>query len=1309
MSVIKDEYKELAPQGHFLQDIVVLAQAWKKSHNYIRRHNWYADMLELDGSTIDLERQLSSWSAAVQQSDFTPEKLRLVPAPKNARWEFPARRDSIEDILGSNLGDLGPEADFADWTAKRDEKGATTQKLRPLAHLTIRDQTLATAVMMCLAEAVESAQGDPAERDVFKAREGGIVSYGNRLHCLWDSSAKPRSRAHFSWGNSRVYRQYFQDYRTFLSRPRRVCAEFASQVKTGNELYVVSLDIKSYFDMIDVPALIGELQRIEAEYRKDFGLPDVLAADVSFWERTERIFSWAWLEAEHASAATIVGDTSSTLELGLPQGLVAAGFLANSYLIGLDRRLSDLVRVQHRHDEFKVVDYCRYVDDVRIVVEAPAGKFDLLESVEEFFEAELRSHCASLGAAKVLKLSKQKCTVTPYRSISAQSNLSALMEVLQAEISGTFDLDSLVQAAGGLDGLLWMAEQIEDEPEPTPSRMKLANIATPNTDVRDDTVKRFVATRLAQLLRHRLSMTDTAAPVESDAALSERVTNGAALAHEFEMTARKLIKCWAENPSLALLLRCGLDLFPHPKLLRPVVEALTAKLFSLELTTDLADRREIRAAEYVAADLFRAGAVETGYRPADEYPESIDVGGYREVLAAFARRILNERHESPWYVQQQALLFLASIQDHSVTPHKADELRGHAALHKTMLYKPAKADQLEQVLPYALVGQQLNPNPRRFGAWLAEGLRATDDAALQERIVSTVALSRPDLMLEALAARGGRRPGWARFVPAALEAVGRRPTTRKTNRARGNEASLLDVVSRPLNEFSQENALLLLAQSLLHCPDIEVHLSSGLNLSEIRLACEDWDDIQSLPTDKNFLRVVRVDRATGPAHPLYATPDWVAVDKAWLYGLGRVLRSALTGEFDYTSRRFLVTEEVGGYTGLRSSWFKRRFGLLNSGRGILEEPGPVSPWLSGFLSVLLQWPGVSFRTNDAARAVAARTPDELLEFLEDRIRTQRELYGARCRTPIYVVPTDERDAPLQNRPMRVAIVQPLLPRRDDFNTKDPTHWTKGTLAEHRRHLAEVCRLTHQKLRTWASARPPEEGADDQPIVDLVLFPELSVHPEHLSHLRTLSDKLRANIFAGLTFQPSATVGGPINQGIWLIRTESPGSGRTIQYAWQGKKHPTKIEGGMGVKGYRPHITLVEFPIGEKTPTRVAAAICYDATDLDLLADLRDRSDMFLVAALNQDVETFDNMVAALRFHMYQPVVLANLGEFGGSTAQAPLPKHEKIIAHVHGNSQVAVSVFEIDPSPFKSDRPAKAAKEVKGAPAGYKGRPRSGK
>jgi hypothetical protein len=1312
VGLLKEKYESLTPQAQYLSDEVVLAQAWKKSHTYIRRHNWYADMLELDGSTIDLEQQLSIWSADVQREDFAPEKLRLVPAPKNAKWEFPKKpqAESIDDLLNLDLESLGPEPSFADWRAKRDKDGTTQQKLRPLAHLAIRDQTLATAVMMCLAEAVETAQGDTTEKDVFKARERGVVSYGNRLQCRWDATAKPRSRAHFSWGNSRTYRQYFQDYRIFLARPRRVCAEFSARVQTGNELYVVSLDIQSFFDKMDCSALLRELQRIEGEYRKDFGLPDSLAADASFWQRTERIFDWAWLEKEHASARLVKGDDAEKLDLGLPQGLVAAGFLANAYLIGLDHRMSELVRAQHQQDGFKVLDYCRYVDDVRIVVEAGSGSLDrLLEDTKAFFVEQLRAHCEALGATMVLMLSDKKCTVTPYRSISAQSNLSALMEVLQAEVSGTFDLDSLIQAAGGLDGLLWMAEQIEDDPEPSHSRLRLANIATPNTDVRDDTVKRFVATRLAQLLRHRLAMTDTAAPIDTGDTLSERVTNGAALAHEFESTARKLIKCWADNPSLVLLLRCGMDLFPHPKLLAPVVEALTTKLFCSVLESAWEKRREVRVAEYVVADLFRAGAVETGFRSPEEYPESIDITGYREDLAALARRILRERHDSPWYLQQQALLFLASIQDHSIPAPSMPELRAHDALHQAMLFMPVNSEKLEWVLPFALVGQQLHPNPRRFGVWLAEGLRATGDEGLQARIVSTVALNRPDLMREALPARSGRSPGWKRFVPAALSAAGRRPTAKKASRTKSNEASLLGLVSSPLNVFSQENALLLLARSLLVVEGIQAHLSAGLNVSEIRLECQDWEDIQALPASKDFLSL-KINQAVDFVHPLYVNPPWVSDDKAWLYGLGRVLRSALTGELDYTSRRFLVTEEVGGYTGLRSSWFKRRFGLLNSGQGVLDEPGPVSPWLSGFLSALLQWPGVEFPYSESAKATDARTPEELREFLESRISVQRALYGARCKTPMYVVPTDKHDAELKNRAMRVAVVQPLRPRFNDFNTKDPTYWTAGMLAEHKRHLAEVCRLAYQQLKTWASAQPPAstDDDDDQPIVDVVLFPELSVHPEHLFHLRTLSDKLRANIFAGLTYLHSPKLGAPINQGIWLIRTETPGSGRTIQYAWQGKQHPSKEERDMGVKGYRPHITLVEFPIGATTPTRVAAAICYDATDLDLLADLRDRSDMFLVAAFNRDVETFDNMVAALRFHMYQPVVLANLGEFGGSTAQAPLPKHEKVIAHIHGNNQVAVSVFEIDPSPFKTDRPAKAAREVKGAPAGYKGRPKRG-
>lgn len=1319
MSVVKEEYSALVPQGNSLADVVVLSQAWKKSHAFIRRHNWYADVLELDVSTVDLEHQLKRWGADIAQEAFLPHQLHLVPAPKNAKWEFkpPPVAQSLEELLALRIDNLGSEPTFDDWVPKSKvgEQGADTQKLRPLAHISLRDQTLATAVMMCLADAVETAQGDTSGQDVLAMRARGVVSYGNRLHCTWVEKPNGLSRSQFSWGNSRTYRQYFQDYRAFLARPRRVCAEQLAQLPPRRELFVVSLDIKSFFDRVDTSALLRELQLIEAAHRQASGLPDKSASDEAFWQRAERIFAWQWREEDHSQAELIFGKGQKGLELGLPQGLVASGFLANAYLLRLDRALHQAaIQTASMGDDVKLLDYCRYVDDLRLVIEAPSGtggqgQDAILKLVEAFVAKELLAHCQVLNAQKVLELSPDKSAITPYRSISAQSNVSALMDVLNSELSGTFDLESLAQAAGGLDGLLWMSDQVEDAEEPKPSRLSLATVAVPSADVRDDTVKRFVATRLAQLMRQRLAMTDAKGPVDIGSSLSERVTNGMALAHEFESIARKLIKCWAENPSLALLLRCGLDLFPHPKLLSPVAEALGVKLFHSQVGLEVTQIRQVRVAEYVLADLLRAGAVETGFRGDEDYPESVDIAGYREDLGTLARRVLAERAESPWYLLQQAHLYLASIGDVSLATAEGMSpalMQPYKALRSAMMFKPANSETLKAVLPLALVAQQLHPNPRRFGVWLAEGLRLTTDDALQAEVVTTVSLHRPDLMMAALNGRGSRATRWRKHVPPALIETNRRTPSRHAGGISRSVRPLLHIMMETDNVFGQENGILMLAKALLSVDGIEGHLRTGLSATDITLVCDDWALVHALPDTKGFLTLLPVTQSDA-ASPLYDNPPWVSEDGAWLYGLGRILRAALTGEFDFTSRRYLVTEEVSHYTGLRSSWFKRRFGMLNSGRGLLDEPGPISPWLSGLLSTLLRWPGVEFRANHVAAAGMARTADELLALFEARISEQRALFGPRSKTPMYVVPTADDYSPLQDRPLRIAIVQPMRPRRDEFDVRDPTHWTPGVLAEHRRHLAEVCRMTFQQLRTWASATPPKlvEEDHDGPVVDVILFPELAVHPEHVDLLRRLSDKLRANIFAGLTFQQSAKLSAPINQGLWLIRSESPSHGRSIQYVWQGKLHPMKLERTMGVKGYRPHLTLVELPVGSKTRTRIAAAICYDATDLDLVADLRDRSDIFLVAALNQDVQTFDNMVAALHFHMYQPVVLANSGEFGGSTAQAPLPKHERLIAHVHGNNQVAVSMFEIDPAPFKSTNPAKAAKELKAAPAGYRGRP----
>lgn len=70
MSIIKPEYIFLAPRAKYLADTVVLAQAWKKTQHYVRRHNWYADGLELDVTMANLESSLEDWASAIKKKSF---------------------------------------------------------------------------------------------------------------------------------------------------------------------------------------------------------------------------------------------------------------------------------------------------------------------------------------------------------------------------------------------------------------------------------------------------------------------------------------------------------------------------------------------------------------------------------------------------------------------------------------------------------------------------------------------------------------------------------------------------------------------------------------------------------------------------------------------------------------------------------------------------------------------------------------------------------------------------------------------------------------------------------------------------------------------------------------------------------------------------------------------------------------------------------------------------------------------------------------------------------------------------------------
>lgn len=546
---------------------------------------------------------------------------------------------------------------------------------------------------------------------------------------------------------------------------------------------------------------------------------------------------------------------------------------------------------------------------------------------------------------------------------------------------------------------------------------------------------------------------------------------------------------------------------------------------------------------------------------------------------------------------------------------------------------------------------------------------------------------------------GKGKAGWIKHLERYLPKGHAQDTSVRLKDWPKGRRSLLSIVAHPENPFVQENALLKLAAELLKAECSRCLDNDGLGLDWLSIECGDWNKIQH--PDVPLTLIVKAPNKV--VHPWNEKPSWCSEEMAWAYRLGRLLRSAIIGESDFTTRFFPMREEqLDRYRGLQSSWYKRRMGLMPLSRGLGEEPTPISPWLNELVMRLLQWPGLEINGTDIEGFAEVRQPSDLLKFVKARLAEQGRLYGRHSNLPAYLLPVE--CSPKSNlREFKVALVQTLMPRDSDFSNGDPLMWTASYRARHRAHLAAMCRLLGQQLAASQFAKR-KTSAQQKNQLDLIVFPELAVHPDDMWLLHRLSDSTGALIFAGQTFVEHHYLKKPINRAVWLLRQESA-AGRQIIRAYQGKQHGIPLELSSGVAGHRPYQVIVKLKDHSGAEANLTGAVCYDATDLKLSADMRDISDGFVIAALNPDINTFDNMAAALQFHMYQPIMLANTGQYGGSSAHAPWKAHyERQIAHVHGNNQAVISIFEVDLLAFKSIQKVDQPKEKKAAPAGFDGR-----
>ncbi len=298
--------RTLSPRLDLLKQEYVLVQAWKKTAAYIRRHNWFSDTLDLDLTAVDLANFLQQLSNDVQYPEvWRNEPLRLVLAPKSQDWWVRSEEDETSH-----------------WQPRPDDSDILTDvsdKLRPLAHVALRDQVVATALMLCLANRVETIQRDPrhAARRRERVPDGTVpfMSYGNRLFC--DSEA---GELRHRWGSAKLYRGYYQDYREFLARTRG-----AAEEARGRQTFVVQADLSKFYDRVRPSALRAAVRALQKP-----------GDDEDFFALADSVLDWEWHTDDQGAVERYAGAGDRPLpdfgRVALPQGLVSAGFWSNVVL-----------------------------------------------------------------------------------------------------------------------------------------------------------------------------------------------------------------------------------------------------------------------------------------------------------------------------------------------------------------------------------------------------------------------------------------------------------------------------------------------------------------------------------------------------------------------------------------------------------------------------------------------------------------------------------------------------------------------------------------------------------------------------------------------------------------------------------------------------------------------------------------------------------------------------------------------------------------------------------------------------------------
>ena len=1226
--------QKLLPRVELLTEEYVLVQAWRKASAHIRYHNWFSDTLALDLAAADLPRFISKLSKKLQSGSYEPTPLKLVPAPKSQKWHV--KSDGVwEPVINGSA------------------------KIRPLAHVSLEDQVAATAVLLCLSDRAETAQSDPRGNYRCPDIRKSLMSYGNRLFCDLDEN---NNALLHRWGSSKLYRSYFEDYRTFLKRPEAV----ASSIQNHDGVLILQTDLSQFYDRVQPAQLIDSIRNLQTK-----------GDDEEFYVTAKNLLNWSWNTSSQNHYEQYLRQSKITNFNGvaLPQGLVSAGFFANVLMLDFDNAVL-LQMNQEIAPGIVLQDACRYVDDVRITISTPLG-LEIEEAQEismRWLGDVLKEHC--LGQ----QFSVEKTTTTSFdNSLRPLVRQSRKMERIQKAISGGFDATGGEEVIQALEALVRTQNNLANSE--VPSQITALRAAP---DVNDGTINRFAAGRFRKTFRSLRPLLDQR-PVSSgeegvDAfegrQLSRQELDGDA--HTFAII---LINKWIEDPSNVRLLRIALDIWPSTQLLKPVL-----KLIEPYLRGVFKNFFQRRIALYCLAEILKAGTVETGFvDDSDCFPHSVDMSAYRKLLLSTAEFVLSkDSFAPPWYVRQQALLYLVA-------------------------QNPSAILTTEKPL--------VDANYRKLFAFLNrnyEGLSDRSFAKLAIVVRRSFTSQRVALKLVAKAMTSGRHLEIAkRDLEFAKELIGEGASDFEVHLSVlddiGANGSASTFRSQSLHSLVMECGKLNILRNeigVLSFAEQFLRIKAQANLPDVISPSAVQVQTTSLGNYEEVTSISFNPRSSASGYrSIYSVPSWASRDQRWRFQLGYLLRFILTAQVDFSFpvQRPSWKETELLYRPTRGHWLQGQYGYYSGHDAFGDDWLPISQNTQDLLFSLLIWPGCRAPGLEGHHV----SLHEIASKIDTALSEAKKAIGSATQTLMLTVNAPIPGANKDGRPLRACVVQSIMPECRDFRPHDLVMMDPAIRKKHRQHLSAALSAVVKMLDLRETHNPVKKR------LDWLIFPELAVHPADVqTHLVPFARAYKTIILTGICYEPIVPNQHLMNSALWVIPHKVPGRGLQILTRRQGKQNLSRMENNINspiqkISGFRPAQWLVGYEWSGKVksdPLWLTASICYDATDLKLASDLRNRSDVYAIPALNQDVGTFDQMAQALNYHMYQLVLIANNGAYGGSNAHWPKGKaYKRQIFHTHGQPQATISFFEIDDINDLKDRwnhGKKKANKWKYPPAG---------